>query len=153
MSTQLSLPSEYGYVLLTATASSFLAYFHSNLTGQYRKAAQVPYPNSYASAEEAKGNKDKYLFNCAQRAHANFLEHQPQFLLSLLISGLRFPVFSAVMGVIWCAGRVVYALGYTNPDKENGSGRLRGNFYYIGQLGLLGGSLWTGLGVVGLVGR
>ena len=56
---------------------------------KYRKAAKVPYPNAYASAAEAKENKDKYLFNCAQRAHANFIEHHPQFLVGLLVGGIR----------------------------------------------------------------
>ena len=55
----------------------------------YRRAAKVPYPNAYASAVECRENKDKYLFNCAQRAHGNFLEHQPSMLVGLLVGGLK----------------------------------------------------------------
>ena len=33
------------------------------------------------------------------------------------------PVVSACMGAAWCAGRVVYTIGYCRRDKERGSGR------------------------------
>ncbi|KAL8928822.1 MAG: hypothetical protein Q9208_001600 [Pyrenodesmia sp. 3 TL-2023] len=147
---QISMPPEYGYVLLTATLSTLVNYYHVRLTSRHRRLASIPYPNAYAPASEAAASKDKYLFNCAQRAHANFLEHQPQFLVSLLISGLKFPVFSAVMGVVWCAGRVVYARGYTDPGKTKGEGRMRGSFFYGGQVGLLLGSIWAGVGWTGV---
>lgn len=54
------------------------------------------------------------------------------------------------MGAVWCAGRVVYALGYTDPGKTDGAGRMRGSFFYLGQLGLLGGSIWTAISLTGL---
>ncbi|KAL8774235.1 MAG: hypothetical protein Q9209_000986 [Squamulea sp. 1 TL-2023] len=74
MSTQITIPSEYGYVLLTAYLSTTVGYWHMLRTGSYRRAAKVPYPNAYATAAEAKESKDKYLFNCAQRSHVQFLE-------------------------------------------------------------------------------
>ncbi|KAI4093476.1 MAG: hypothetical protein LQ344_002889 [Seirophora lacunosa] len=150
---QLSLPSDYGYVLLTASLTTLVAQFHTLHTSKHRRRAQVPYPNAYATPAEAKESRDKYLFNCAQRAHANFLEHIPQFYTTLLISGLRFPRFSAAMGLVWLAGRVVYTLGYTDPAQEKGAGRTRGAFFYVGALGLLGGSVWTGLEMAGLLGE
>jgi len=80
-------------------------------------------PNAYAPWQEAKEDRAKYVFNCAQRAHANFLEHQPQFLIPLLISGLRYPVASAVLGLAWCVARVMYAVGYVTGKAEGGKGR------------------------------
>ena len=62
---------------------------HGMNVGFYRRAAKVPYPNAYASAAECKENKEKYLFNCAVRSHANYLEHQPQVLVGMLIGGLK----------------------------------------------------------------
>ncbi|KAL8727894.1 MAG: hypothetical protein Q9166_005771 [cf. Caloplaca sp. 2 TL-2023] len=150
MSTQFTIPSEYGYVLLTASFSTLVGYWHMLRTGSYRRAAKVPYPNAYATDAEAKESKEKYLFNCAQRSHVTFLEHQPQFLTTLLISGLKFPLFSSAMGAVWLAGRVVYARGYTDPNKDRGSGRGKGNFYYLGGLGLLGGAFVSALGISGL---
>lgn len=80
-------------------------------------------PNAYAPWQEAKEDRAKYVFNCAQRAHGNFIEHQPQFLISLLIAGLRYPVASAAMGLAWCVARIMYAVGYVNGKKEEGKGR------------------------------
>ena len=119
---------------------------------RFRGRAKVPYPNAYATHAEAKEDKEKYLFNCAQRAHANFLEHQPSFLVGLMVGGLRCkidsvhhdgnelwsmrnmantpdidPVFSAVVGLGWCAARVAYGVGYCRRDKERGSGRRIGS--------------------------
>ena len=59
--------------------------------------AKVPFPNAYASAEEAKASKEKHVFNCAQRAHANFLEHWEIMLVGMGVSGIScgfFPVFT-----------------------------------------------------------
>ncbi|KAL8646976.1 MAG: hypothetical protein Q9226_006626, partial [Calogaya cf. arnoldii] len=136
MSTQFTIPTEYGYVLLTAYLSSLVGYWHLPNTGRYRKAARVPYPIAYATPDQAKESKAHYLFNCAQRSHATFLEHQPQFLITLLISGLKFPLFSSAMGVMWCVGRVVYARGYTDPNQVEGKGRGTGSrIFYLGTLG------------------
>ena len=73
------------------------------MVGPYRRAAKVPYPNAYASAAECKESKEKYLFNCAQRSHANFLEHQPQMLVGLLIGGLKCMWF-AMFFSCFCSG-------------------------------------------------
>ncbi|KAL8925639.1 MAG: hypothetical protein Q9172_002143 [Xanthocarpia lactea] len=151
MSTQLAIPSEYGYVLFTAYLSSLVGYWHMPYTASYRKAAKVPYPNAYATAAETKESKEKYLFNCAQRSHATFLEHQPQFLITLLISGLKFPLFSSAMGVLWCVGRVVYAKGYTDPAKEKGESRIKGSrIFWLGTVGLLGGAFGSAMSMTGL---
>ena len=36
------------------------------------------------------------------------------------------PILSAGMGVVWCAFRVAYTIGYCRRDKENGAGRSAG---------------------------
>ncbi len=36
------------------------------------------------------------------------------------------PVVSACMGMVWCASRVAYTIGYCRRDKENGAGRTVG---------------------------
>lgn len=90
----------------------------------------------YATAVEASTSPEKYRFNCAQRAHANYTENLPGFLTTLLIGGVVHPKASAGLGAIWLAGRVTYALGYVNSKKEGGAGRYYGAFFYIGQVGL-----------------
>ncbi|MCJ1267910.1 hypothetical protein MMC22_007796 [Lobaria immixta] len=144
MSYTLTVPIEYGYVVMTAALSTFLGTWHGLQTAKFRKAAKVRYPNAYSTDSEAKEDKAKYLFNCAQRAHTNFMEHQPGFLASLLLAGLSYPIASAAMGLAWCVGRVTYGLGYTNKNKTDGSGRIIGNFYVLPELGLFLTAALTG---------
>jgi glutathione S-transferase len=76
----------------------------------FRRAAKVPYPKPYAdsgdySAADAETKKAQYLWNCAQRAHGNYLEAQPAVALSLLISGVQYPTTAATLGAVWTLGR------------------------------------------------
>ncbi|RQM06098.1 hypothetical protein DH86_00002394, partial [Scytalidium sp. 3C] len=69
-------------------------------------AAKVPYPHTHADASRT--DIEAIRFNCAQRAHMNFIENQPSFLGALLLAGLKFPVASAALGFLWSAGRYMY---------------------------------------------
>ncbi|CAG8721770.1 9235_t:CDS:2, partial [Racocetra persica] len=113
--------------------------------GGYRKKAGVPYPNLYASKEEAEKDRSKLIFNCYQRAHQSTLELYPQFLLTLMVGGLKHPVLSAVGGGIWILGRLVFARGYQTGDPAK---RTRGAFSYIGVLTLLGTSISTAISLL-----
>lgn len=144
MALTLQVPQEYGYVLLSATASTIVGVWHNTFVGRYRRASKVPLPNAYASHAEAKEDRAKLAFNCAQRSHANFLEHQPQFLTALLIAGLRYPVVSAGMGFAWCIARVMYAFGYVSGVPGQGMGRQIGGWFYFPEFGLIGMAAWTG---------
>lgn len=139
------VPPEYGYVLATISGSILLNYFHIFLTGSARKAAKVDYPNAYATHEDASKDPAKFAFNCAQRAHQNFLEQLPIFLSTMLIGGLNYPVAMSVMGAAWIVGRVLYGIGYKNsPHNSTGQGRNKGAFAAIVQLPMLGLTLWSG---------
>ncbi|OTB14056.1 hypothetical protein K445DRAFT_319590 [Daldinia sp. EC12] len=122
----LQVPSEYGYVLTVAASSLFVNTFHFLLTVKARNQSGLRYPIPYASQEQAEKDPKAYLFNCAQRAQANFIEHQPSFLTALLISGLWFPTASAALGAGWVLGRTWYAAGYTSSGPP---GRTKG--FYI----------------------
>lgn len=104
--------------------------------GGFRKAAKIPYPFEYASWEQvqtaAPGSKSAMLaFNAAQRAHQNFNENHATAVGAMLISGLKYPVATAVLGAAWSANRVLYAIGYTRTAETGGAGR------YYGALGLI----------------
>jgi len=90
----------------------------------------------------------KSVFNCVQRGHQNYLEGLPGFLLTLGIAGVQFPLISSALGVIYLAGRIVYAIGYSTGIPEN---RHRGSFGYIGALGLLGMSIYVSVKMTGLL--
>ena len=77
-------------------------------------------------------------FNCAQRAHGNFLEQFPNFLVTLFVGGIHFPRAAAALGAVFLAGRVLYAKGYVRPQRDNGRGRYNGSIQYIGLIGNLG---------------
>lgn len=140
------LTTPYSYVLLTAASTFFLGFWHGGRCGVFRKAAgpTVTYPTPYAdsahmaAASSPEQKKALYLFNCAQRAHGNYLENHPSVLAAMLISGLRYPVASALMGVGWSVCRVLYAIGYTKADRNDGKGRLVGAPMWLFQLGLYG---------------
>jgi hypothetical protein len=49
-------------VILAAASTFILNSIHGFKTGIARKAAKIPYPNCYASAEVAKTNKDGKIY-------------------------------------------------------------------------------------------
>jgi len=143
----IQIPKEYGYVLATVASSFLVSVWHGVRVGGFRKAAKCPYPNAMASAEsiaaavDAKEAKAKYLFNCAQRAHGNFMENYPVALAGMMIAGLGYPVASSAAGAAWVVSRVFYAVGYTDPTKEGGNGRFYGGLgevFWVSQLAWLG---------------
>jgi glutathione S-transferase len=105
----ITIDPNYGYVLLAAASTFILNTWHSLNTGNYRKAAKIPYPAAYAPPSRT--DEDAHKFNCAQRAHANFIENQPTMLGALLLAGLKFPITSAILGVAWTVSRYLYMVG------------------------------------------
>lgn len=143
----LQIPNEYGYVLLVATSSALVNLWHGGQTVKARKASGIGYPNTYASAEQAEKDPAAYKLNCAQRAHANFTENLTPWLAALLISGLRYPVPAAGLGLGWLASRVVYTIGYTSNSGPKG--RAAGSIgSYLTMLPLLGMAGYTGYSLV-----
>ncbi|CUS11861.1 unnamed protein product [Tuber aestivum] len=140
------IPQEYSYVLAGLFATTLVSQYHILMVGGARKASKVPYPNAYASAEEAIKDKEKFRFNCAQRAHSNYLENLAVVLPSFLASAVQYPTASSSLLGIWLVGRIVYARGYVGSQhNSSGKGRYKGVFSYIGLIGLAvttGMSMW-----------
>ena len=141
------LPS---YVLLAASLFPILNAYHANATSAARSKAKIPYPNSYATAEQASSSRAAYIFNCAQRAHTNYLEHQTTLLAAMFVAGLKAPAVSAAMGVAWLLARMMYLNGYVSdsPENQNGKGRLRGIWHFAPYYGLVGMGIWGGISSV-----
>lgn len=122
-----------------ATSSFWLAFWHGARVTNFRKAAGVAYPNQFAVERADRPlSTAEYVFNCAQRAHGNFLENQPSFVAAVLLAGLQYPLASAVIGAVWGFCRILFAIGYTRTDKKNGSGRLIGLGFWLCQMALFG---------------
>ena len=58
--------------------------------------------------------------------------------LPLLIAGLRYPMLSAGLGMAWCVGRVMYALGYVKGTKDQGRSRMVGSWFLLAEVALQG---------------
>jgi glutathione S-transferase len=87
-----------------------------------------------------------YLFNCSQRAHGNYMEQHPSTALAMLIAGVDYPLVASGLGVVWILGRIVYAIGYTNPSGTRGEARSRGGRpAFLSQLVLFGLASWVGI--------
>jgi glutathione S-transferase len=90
-------------------------------------------------------SKAMIAFNSAQRAHQNFNENHPSALGAMLISGLQYPMATAILGAVWSVNRVIYALGYTN-GSEGGKGRYYGILWMIAHyamIGMAGKAAWN----------
>lgn len=77
-------------------------------------------------------------FNCAQRAHANYLENMPQTMLFTLFAGLKYPHLATAIGASWLFFRSLYLYGYVYSGKPQGKGRLLGGFFWFSQ-----GAMWA----------
>lgn len=116
---------QYGWVILVGIASAFLLTWQSLQVVKMRKKFNIEYPTMYSS--------DNDLFNCYQMAHQstyvtsyrfwricfnevmvslNRLELYPKFLMMLFLGGLYYPIVTALAGIVWIVGRVMYSLGY-----------------------------------------
>ncbi|EME84481.1 uncharacterized protein MYCFIDRAFT_152707 [Pseudocercospora fijiensis CIRAD86] len=155
MSVTIELPKEYGYVVATTAATFFLGFWHGLRGGLARKPTGLKTPKAFADSGDIAAAKDKeqakamHVFNCKQRAHAHYNEVQPSTALAMLIAGLAYPRTTTGLGIGFIIGRIVYAIGYSNVDKPNGSGRVLG--FVISQpiaLALWGLAGWTGVKLV-----
>ncbi|RMZ83211.1 hypothetical protein DV738_g1322, partial [Chaetothyriales sp. CBS 135597] len=152
MSYTFTVPQDYGYVILISLGViPLLSFAHGSVVTSARKAAKIPYPNAYATPEQAAKSKEAYKFNCAQRAHAQFLENMPQTVLTMLIGGLTSPRLVALCGLGWSISRVSYAYGYITGTKPDGRGRYSGGLgalFWVFQLVIMGTAVSTGLKVL-----
>ena len=123
-------------VAVSLVAIPFLSFVHGTITGLKRRDAKCPYPNGYASAQEMKTNRAAYEFNCAQRAHTQFLENAPQTMISMLVAGVMYPDSTTVLGTAWLGCRILFLYGYIYSSKEQGKGRLVGSLFWLFQGGL-----------------
>ncbi|XP_063396569.1 glutathione S-transferase 3, mitochondrial-like isoform X2 [Mytilus trossulus] len=136
------LPKEYGYVVLTGVASTFLLQWMTYKVIVARKKYKIWYPTLYSA--------DNEKFNCVQRVHQNTLEGYPTYLMLLFAGGLQYPKTCAAAGWIWIAGKVAYAYGYYSDDLKK---RRYGTFGYIGLFTMLGCTIGFGVRQLGWLPR
>ncbi|KAL2808830.1 hypothetical protein BJX63DRAFT_407962 [Aspergillus granulosus] len=135
----ITVPEGYGQAIAVSLGViPVLGFIHGVVVGSFRKPAGVPYPHSYATVEQCKSNPKAYKFNCAQRAHSNFLENAPQTMLSILVAGLKYPQLATALGAAWVFFRILFLHGYVYTDKPQGKGRYNGGLFWFAQAALWG---------------
>jgi glutathione S-transferase len=90
----LTVPNEYGYVVLGAGIGSVIC--NIVLAGPVMKGRsqlQVPLPNMYATPGVHKHADE---FNRIQRSHQNYLEMLDSYIAMTLLGGLQYPIACAV---------------------------------------------------------
>ncbi|KAL3624847.1 hypothetical protein CASFOL_031515 [Castilleja foliolosa] len=137
------LPMEYGYVVLVLVFYCCLNTWMSIQVGGARKKYNVPYPTMYAIEAE---NKEAKLFNCVQRGHQNSLEMMPVFFTLTILGGIRHPLISASLGVVYSVARFFYFKGYATGDPQK---RLSiGKYSFLAVFGLMLCSISCGVHMI-----
>jgi len=110
MSPHIVLDPHFACVGGAFIVSIFTLFWLAENVGYARKKYDVKYPKMY--------DDSKPVFNCYQRAHQNALETYTMFVVLLFLSGMQYPLISAVAGIVWCVGRIFYAIGYYSGDPD-----------------------------------
>ncbi|KAF5328803.1 hypothetical protein D9619_011526 [Psilocybe cf. subviscida] len=147
MSVTVTLPAGIEYVGAAFASSAFLLGGLMVTVNIKRRKAGIPYPQMYATAEEAKASKDAHIFNCAQRAHQNTLEMMPIATFATLVTATRYPHYAASALGIWVVSRIFYARGYLSGDPK----KRVSIFYRMGSLSMVGSLLASAYLSVGWV--
>ena len=137
MAVTISVPQNYGYVILGTIVGNFVA--NILLSGNVMKARKqynVAYPNLYAVPGF---HKEADAFNRVQRGHQHMMEVWPSFCIMNLIGGLKYPLACAAYGLINAAGSVLYQIGYMDTEIDVAKARYAkgGMIQYIGTFGSL----------------
>ncbi|KAF5323449.1 hypothetical protein D9611_005715 [Ephemerocybe angulata] len=112
------VPQGFGYVGAALVATVFLLAGQSQVVSAKRKAAKIQYPQMYATPAQEKESREALIFNCAQRAHQNTLENIPAVYVTTIVSGLKYPVFSAAVCAGFVVSRIFYTRGYISGDPK-----------------------------------
>ncbi|XP_077538800.1 glutathione S-transferase 3, mitochondrial-like [Haemaphysalis longicornis] len=134
----LVVPRDYGYVVLVGVGSIPVNMWLVSRVYRARKKFDIKLPAMYSDTN--------VVFNCIQRSHQHFLEYYPQTLMILFLGGFEYPKVAAGAGVVYLAGRVIYAIGYSTGDPDK---RFLGAFKYLGLFTLFGLSTRLGLRMLG----
>lgn len=136
MSSSIVLPPGFGYVAAGLVSTAWVLGWQMLVVGKHRKKSGIKYPQLYAEKAEADASKEAYLFNCAQRAHQNTLEHMPIIVVTTLVTAMKYPVFAGYACGLWALSRILYTLGYTtgDPAKRNTRGGILGELPVFGLL-------------------
>ncbi len=117
----ITIDKDFAWVVLVIGLSHFMNFYLTYLVVKARKQYGVEYPTLYLPPE----HKDAFNYNSAQRAHQNTLEMWSSVQVMMIITGLAYPIVSAVLGAVWVLGRFIYGFSYSSGGPEK---RMIGGF-------------------------
>ena len=139
---QLTVPDNYGYVILTTCVWSlfFVPTFCAGDVMKARKECNVQYPNLYATPGY---HKQADEFNRVQRGHQNMFETLPGFTVMNLLGGLKHPIACSIFACLYGAGNILYLKGYSDKSLDVKDARYKkgGAIKFIGYFGSLGSTI------------
>lgn len=113
-----SIPSSYGLVLFVASSAFIFSTIQSVYIGAtLRPGAKILYPQLYATPEQAAADPVIFAYNCAQRAHANYVENLFPTIGSMLVAGMNYPLAAGCLGLGWLCCRLIYFYNYTRVQS------------------------------------
>ena len=147
----LTVPANYGYVLLTTVVGSTFVvpmFFMGGAVMGARSKFGVDYPNLYATPGY---HKEADAFNRVQRGHQNMLESLTSFTVANLIGGLKYPLACSAFAVLYSLGSYLYLVGYADATLDVKTARYQkgGQIKFIGWLGALGATVMVAGSLVG----
>lgn len=144
MSDSFTLPADYKYVVAALPLIPIVNIVLDYTVMRARRAARVPLPQLFASAEEAAKDPRKHQFNCTQKSSLNFAEHVGPVIAAILAAGTYMPKTAAVGTVVFATGRLLYHFGYATGEPQKRMRGAVGSFAYAAMVIIgLGGSVLT----------
>jgi len=138
MTSSIELPNAYGYVILSNVVLPFITNFVMGGTVMAaRKEFKVAYPNLYATPGF---HKQADEFNRVQRGHQSMIESLTNYTAAALFAGLQHPITTAICGVFYCLGNVLYLKGYADTSLDVKTARYKrgGAFKPLAQIMVTG---------------
>ncbi|OMH85368.1 Microsomal glutathione S-transferase 3 [Zancudomyces culisetae] len=115
---------DYKYNILAAAAMFLQCHIAGIKCYRARLRYKVDYPDMGSGRYSDKlSDKEWVEFNSIIRVHQNYVEQLPIAVGSVLMGGLYFPKFTAILGGVYVLSRLMYAYGYSNFGPN---GRLTG---------------------------
>eukprot|EP01064_Diplonema_japonicum_P032687 TRINITY_DN61_c0_g1_i4.p1 TRINITY_DN61_c0_g1~~TRINITY_DN61_c0_g1_i4.p1 ORF type:complete len:213 (+),score=77.47 TRINITY_DN61_c0_g1_i4:28-639(+) len=167
MSVTYTLPENYGFVMAGAVAVTFHCMVQGSKVGREvimskewveknlkeenkmfkeKYGMDIPkgaYPDMGDGRHCAKLSYKEWLeYASCQRAHGNYVEGLTGIVLTILVSGLNFPMWTVTNTIAYIVGRELYCGGYR---KKGPAGRLRGIWFMLAMLLLVGSAFVSSL--------
>ena len=145
----LTIPTTYGYTILTcAVLPAITSTVMGSMVMSARKKYSVPYPNLYGTPGF---HKQADEFNRAQRGHQSMFEVITSFTALALLGGMKHPITTAVAGLLFCVGNVLFLMGYADTALEIEGARYKkgGALKHVGMILALGTSISCAGSIIG----